>query len=253
MRPALRWTRDCLRYEQTTFWRMPQAAFFTILLPVLMLSIFSALNAGDEIDELGDAPVERYLLVGMAVFALTSGAYGNLAARVTYRRETGTFQRFRTTPVPAGVLVTAQVLNALLVSAITLAILFVVSATAFDVAMPSSWPRFALVAAAGATCCCALGVAASTFVSRLEAIDPIVFATMLPIAFISGVFDHVAEDTTLSRIASVFPVRHILEGTMGAFGLPGAGSLATHLAVLAAWTALGGAVAVRRFRWAPSR
>ena len=241
----------CYRYDQRTFWRLPQAAFFTFALPVFMLVILSAMNGGD-IDALGEA-YSRYLLIGMVSFTLATSVYGSLAVRLTYRRETGIYQRLRTTPVPASALVVGQIASAITVAAITLTVLMSIAAVFFDAALPTNWPLFLAVVAVGSATCCALGAAVSTMVRRVEAADPIVFATMLPIAFISGTFQYVPPDSVLARLAELFPVRHVVLATMDAFGIPGTGSLPVHFAVILAWGAVGAVVAVRRFRWAPTR
>lgn len=93
----------------------------------------------------------------------------------------------------------------------------------------------------------------STFITRIESADPVVYATMLPVAFISGTFQYIPPDSALARVSELFPVRHIVLATMDSFGLPGSGSLPAHLAVISAWGVLGCIVAVRRFRWAPTR
>lgn len=250
---TLRWTGRVLRYDQRVFWRTPPAAFFTIVLPVLMLVIFGSLNRGGTVDALGDMSFVRYLLVGQVAFVLAGTAYGNLAARLTYRRESGIFQRLRTTPVPAGALVAGQIASTVAVVVVTLAVLLGVAAAFYDVAMPTRWSTFALVVVLGSACCCALGTAVSTFVPNVEAIDPIVFATMLPITFISGAFQYVPAGSSLGRVAGLFPVRHLVVATLESFGVASEGPLWHHLAVVAAWGVGATVVAVRRFRWAPSR
>jgi ABC-2 type transport system permease protein len=249
---AIAWVARTYRYDQRTFWRMPQAAFFTVLMPVMMLVIFSTLNGGDDLDELQVA-YARYLLVGMTAFSLVGAAYGNLAGRITWRREMGIYQRLRTTPLPAWALVAGQVAGAVTVVILTLAVLMTISAVFFDVAMPTNWPLFVAVVACGTACCAAIGAAVSTFITSVESADSVIFATMLPLTFISGVFDYIEPDSTIARVADVFPIRHIVLSTMDAFGLQQHGSIAQHFAVMAAWTAVGLFVAVRRFRWAPHR
>ncbi|HEY8216811.1 MAG TPA: ABC transporter permease [Acidimicrobiia bacterium] len=238
------------RYDQRTFWRIPQAAFFTVLLPVMMLVIFTLNDRS--IDALHVA-YARYLLVGMTIFTVAGASYGNLAARITWRRETGIYQRLRTTPMPAWAMVAGQVVSAVTVVLLTLSLLLVIAATFFDVALPTSWPLFLAVVALGTACCAALGAAMSTFVTSVEAVDPVVWATMLPLMFVSGVFQYVSDDSWVARVADLFPIRHLLLANMDAFGIPGSGDVGWHLAVVAAWTALGLLVAVRRFRWAPHR
>jgi ABC-type Na+ efflux pump permease subunit len=77
---------------------------------------------------------------------------------------------------------------------------------------------------------------------------------MMPVTFISGMFDYVPPHSTIGHIAALFPVSHILQALLRAFGLPGAtGPLWEHLGVVALWGVVCGVVAVRRFRWAPRR
>jgi ABC-2 type transport system permease protein len=248
---ALSWVGKAYRYDQRTYWRMPQAAFFSVLMPVMMLVIFGALNGG-QLDDL-QTTYKHYLLVGMTVFSVLGAAYGNLAARIIWRRETGIYQRLRTTPVPASALLAGQVAGAITVVLITLALLLSIAALFFDIAMPQNWPLFIVIVVLGTACFAALGAAVATFVTSLEAIDPVVWATLLPLTFISGIFQYIESDAFLARVAELFPLRHLLLANMDAFGLPHSGSTAGHLAIAAAWTFVGLLIAVRRFRWAPSR
>src|SRR5207302_4833288 len=131
-------------------WRVPQAAFFTVLMPVMMLVIFGALNGG-QLDAL-HTTYKHYLLVGLTVFGVVGAAYGNLAARITWRRESGIYQRLRTTPVPAWSLLTAQIGSAITIVLITVGLMLVISAAFFDIAMPTNWALFALVVLLGTAC-----------------------------------------------------------------------------------------------------
>lgn len=247
---ALRWTVQVLRYDQLTFWRVPAAVFFTVGMPVLMLTIFGSLNRDEGVEAATGVPYTRYLVLGLVAFAIGTTAYGNMAARTTFRRETGIYQRLRTTPLPVRALVVGQIVSAMLALALVISVLLVVGAVWFEGTAPQDWPLFLGVLLLGTGACCAVGMAVSTFVPSIETVDPIVFATMLPVAFISGSFQHVAADATVARLADLFPLRHILQVVLRSFDVPGAtGSTWVHLAVVAAWGVGGTAVAVRRFRW----
>ena len=248
---ALTWVGKTYRYDQRVFWRIPQAAFFTLLMPVMMLVIFGALNGG-ELDQLHTA-YKRYLLIGMTVFGVVGAAYGNLAARITWRRETGIYQRLRTTPVPAWSLLAAQLAGAVTIVVITLTIMLTVSVAFFDIAMPTNWPLFALTMVLGTASFAALGAALSTYVTSVEAVDPIIWATMLPLTFISGIFQYIDNGSFLAKLAALFPVRPLLLVNMDAFGIGRHGSTPGHLAVVLVWMLAGLFIAIRRFRWAPHR
>ena len=247
----MRWAWRVMRYDLLTFWRVPAALFFTLAMPLLMLVVFGALNRNDGVELLTGVPYTRYLVLGLVAFSIGTTAYGNLAARTTFRRVSGIYQRLRTTPLPVRALVAGQVASALLALVVVITALLVVGALFFDGTAPANWPLFLLVLVLGIASCSAVGIALSTFVPSVEAVDPIVFATMLPVAFISGAFQYVQPGSAIGRVADVFPLRHILLLTLRAFDVPGGnGSVWPHLAVVAAWGAMGAVVAVRRFRWA---
>ena len=98
----------------------------------------------------------------------------------------------------------------------------------------------------------ALGLAVSSFVGNAETAPVVANITLLPLAFISGVFAplHGAPDW-LSTLASVFPLRHLVDAFSATFSphTTGGGFRPGDLAALVAWAIAGGAVAVRRFRW----
>ena len=66
------------------------------------------------------------------------------------------------------------------------------------------------------------------------------------------------DDSVLTRIGDVFPVRHFVDAVFAAFDPRVAHGVAHgwswgDLAVVAAWGVGGAIVAVRRFRWDPRR
>ena len=237
-----------LRYELLTIWRTPQALFFTFLLPVLMLVVFATLNEGDTFPD--GRSFAAYFVPGMLTFGVASAAYGNLAARTVYRRETGQLKRLRATPLPPRAYLAGAIGGSVLVVLAVSASVLAVARLGYDVALPADTIATAAWLLAGAGCFAAMGLAIATMVSNVESADPTVFATLLPVTFISGVFDEVPAGSILARIASVFPMQHLRLAVEDA--QVGAPADLGHLAVLLAWGALGALVAARRFRWTPS-
>ena len=237
-----------LHHELLAFWRTPQAMFFTFLLPLLMLVVFATLNDGDTFPD--GRSFAAYLVPGMLTFGVASAAYGNLAARTVYRRETGQLKRLRATPLPPQAYLAGAIGGSVLVVLAVSATLLAVAGLGYGVALPRDTILTAAWLLIGAGCFAALGLAVSTAVSNVESADPTVFATLLPIAFISGVFDQVPDGSVLGRIASVFPLQHLRLAVEDA--QVGAPPDLTHLVVLLAWGIAGTILAARRFRWTPS-
>jgi ABC-2 type transport system permease protein len=247
-----------LPYEQKSYWRNPAAAVFTFTFPILFLVIFASLNRNGTIDFLGGLSYNQYFVPGILVFGVISATYSNLAMTITYRRESGTLKRLRGTPIPAASVVGGLLLNAIAITIILTALLTTVGVLFYDVTFPGHWAALLITLAVGAASFCAIGVAVSTFVPNVDAAPAIVNFVLFPILFLSGVFFPLENDTALARIGNLFPVRHYVNAVFAAFDprLPHGlthGFVWGDLAVVAAWGVAGTIIAVRRFRWSPSR
>lgn len=134
--------------------------------------------------------------------------------------------------------------------------LLVVGRFVYWVNLPTSTIRaVALTAVVGPATFCILGYALSTTIGSADAAQPMVQAIMLPLYFISGVFiPNVNVPSWLRRVAELFPVQHLADGLHHAFdpSAHGVGLVWSDLAVLGIWTAVGLAVALRRFSWTPA-
>lgn len=236
-----------LAYEQRMFWRNPGAVFFTLGLPVLMLVIFISLNGSDTV---GDGrSFGAYFVPGMLVFGLINSTYGYVATKLVTRRDSGLLKRVRATPLPLPVLLAAAVANAVAVAVAITALVLTTGRVFYGVALPARWGLALTVLAVGAVSFAALGLALATFIPNPDAADPIVFATILPLLFVSGVFDEVPAPSVLNQIAQVFPVRHLFQAALATTRNTHDGHPYRHLLVVAGWGAAGAVVAVRRFRW----
>lgn len=236
-----------LRYEQRTFWRNPGAVFFTLGLPVLMLVIFTTLNEGDTVA--GGRAFGSYFVPGMLVFGVINSTYGYLATKLVVRRDSGLLKRVRATPLPLPILLTAMIANAVVVAVLIATVVLTTGRLVYDVALPARPALAAAVLVLGAASFAALGLALAGFIPNADAADPVVFGTVLPLLFISGVFDEVPAGSVLDRVADVFPVSHLFAATLAASAESGATS--RHLLIVAAWGLGGAALAAATFRWQP--
>lgn len=239
-----------LRYELRAFWRTPQAVLFTFALPLLMLVIFATINGNEPVGAFGGRRFVEYFVPGMLAFGAITATYGNLAARTVYRRETGQLKRLRATPLPAASYLIGSVTNAAIVSLAVSGAVIAVGRVFYDVALPAAWPELLALLLIGAASFSAMGLALSTCITSPEAVDATIFATMLPVLFISGVFQVVPPGSTLGRIAAVFPIRHMLQPALAIYSArPIRG---TDIVIVLAWGTAGALIAARRLRWTPS-
>jgi ABC-2 type transport system permease protein len=245
-----------LRYDLLVSWRNPQSRFFTLALPVIFLVIFTSVF-GSHTTRVNGHTIEYsdYYVPGICTLGIISASFVNLVITITAQRESGVLKRRRSTPVPAWVLIASRVAAAAIISIVIVIVLLVIGRIAFGVSFPATkLPGLVLSVIAGAACFCCLAFALASFIRNEDGAQPIVQATVLPLYFISGVFIPKSQlSSTLSDIASVFPVSHLADAMFKAFdpGTTGTGIGGHDLLILAIWGVAALLIALWRFSWSP--
>jgi ABC-2 type transport system permease protein len=238
--------------------RDPQAAFFTIGLPLLYLFVFATIfgkETGHIRGQVGTLTGSTLMVSSVVVIGVVSATFQNLCAALVSDRENGVLKRLRGAPVPTAAFLAGPVLNALL-TAVALTVL-VIGLGHFVYTMPV--PLGHLLAAAvtvivGALTCCALGCLFTILIRKATAAMPTLFAVTLTLFFLSGNFFSTDQaPAALRDVAAVFPVRHFLGAMITAFNpnTGGLGFAGTDLAIVAVWGIAAAALAARTFRWTP--
>jgi ABC-2 type transport system permease protein len=75
--PAARIFLHELRANQRLFWRSHESAFFTFLLPLIMLVLLGSVYGDEEID---GVPGATYLVAGLVGYGVVSAAFAGLAS-----------------------------------------------------------------------------------------------------------------------------------------------------------------------------
>jgi ABC-2 type transport system permease protein len=236
------------RLERRLFWRNPSAAFFNFLLPLLLLALFGAVLHGNQHDL-------NVIVPGIAGMAVMSTTFTALAYNMTFLREQGVLKRIHGTPMPGISYLLGIALNAVTNAAFQIAIITIAGRIFFGTGWPRDWPELVLFVFSGVVCFAALGVAFSHVIPNFEATAAYVNAVFLPVILISGVFYDAHHAPGFIRgIAQALPLTHLIDGLSGAM-VKGTsiGVNISALGVIAAWGALGIALAVRGFSWEQRR
>ena len=237
------------RFERHLFWRNPSAAFFNFLLPLIFLALFGAIVNGkrSELD---------VIVPGIAGMSVMSTTFTALAYNLTFLREQGVLKRMRGTPLPSGVYLGGLALNAVTNAATQIGIVILAGRIFFGLGWPPEGLELAVFAVLGVLCFATLGVALSHAIPNFESAPAVVNAVFVPVILISGVFFDVKHVPSFLRdIAQALPLDHLITGLSGGL-VAGHGGLDRHgtaLLVLAIWTVVGGALAVRGFSWEARR
>jgi ABC-2 type transport system permease protein len=237
-----------LRNQQRLFWRSRESAFFTFLLPILLLVLLGSVYGDDEIDGVPAAP---YLVAGLIGYGVVAAAFAGLAINTVIRRESGVLKRVRGTPLPPAAFLAAVIASELVVIALQVVAQILIGRYLLDAGFPQAPGSLALALLLGAAAFAALGLAITGVVRSGEGSSAIVNAIYLPMVFICGVFFSTdAFPGFIEAIANVLPLTYLLELIRDLF-IEGSGWSATAAAVVAVWGAAGAVLALRTFRWEP--
>ncbi len=246
-------TLSQLRYVNKAYWRSPAAAFFALVYPLMFLVIFTSIFRGAWVRFDGRLVNEATFYVpGMVALAVITVCFNNVAAAVTFQRESGVLKRVDGTPVPRVSFFGARIVHAVLVSALLVVITAAFGRAFYHVDVPAGVTllRMLVMLAVGAAAFCALGFAVSSVIPTADAAVPIVNVIILPLLFLSGVFIPLINPPAwMLWVGRIFPVRHFLAGMQA--GFLGASYNWTDVLVVAAWGAAGVLFAIRFFRWEP--
>jgi len=241
-----------VRWDLIAMFRNKRARFFTLAFPLLLLVILVGIAKGGTATVGGTQTTLRQFFVGgILALSLLSACYAALVGTVVSEREYGVLKRRRATPVPAWIVVAAQAIATLVVAIASTVILLVVARVLYGVGTsPAGLAVVALAVVAGGLAFACVAYAVASLIPNVDAAQPAVQLTMLPLYFISGIWFSTDElPDALQKIAHLLPVEPLADVLHHAFlnQTVNAGDLA----VLAAWAVLGLLVAVRRFSWLP--
>jgi ABC-2 type transport system permease protein len=240
-----------IRYEQLTFWRNPQSAFFTFVFPVLIITIFGGLFGGAKATSFyyGGNALQYYVstIAGMSVLG---SCYSQLAIVLATRRQNGILKRVRATPLPASGYFVGLLAHCILVSFIDVLLILVVGRLyGLSLPAPSQWLPLAVSLVLGATAYCALGVAVASMIKNADAAPAVVQVVLFPLVIISGTY--VPIHGVIATVSSVLPVKPLNDALLTVFTSSSSGFQWHDYGTLLAWGAVSAVVAVRRFRWDP--
>lgn len=243
------------RYEWRIFWRTPISAFFTIFFPLLIFVVFSLVFGNETIDYLGITTAQFYA-PSLAVFSAVSATYTNISITTAYQRDEGILKRVRGTPLPPWIFFGGKILSSILIALIGTLIMIDAGILFFGLQLyVETIPILIVTFFFGVATFAALGLLVAALAPTGQAATAIANATLLPLAFVSGVFIIPGEDmpSWLTAVSDFFPLSHFVAPFVAAF-TPEATRPAfewTDLAYLALWGIVAMVLAIRWFRWEP--
>ncbi|WP_148287043.1 ABC transporter permease [Curtobacterium sp. B18] len=251
-------------YELRSYFRAPDAVFFTFLFPIVMLALFSvAFSSAPDIQAGPNVSVDyaTYYLPGLVATGILLSGTQSLGVDIAGERSDGTLKRLGGTPLPVVSYFIGKIGMVLVTTIVQTALLLAIASLVFGVDLPTdsgAWARFAGIMLLGVATSCVLGIAISALPREGRRATATIVPIVLVLQFISGVYLPFTQlPDWLQNVASVFPLRWMASGMRSVF-LPdafasaepgGAWHLGLGALVLAAWLVVGAVACLLTFRW----
>ena len=241
-------------FDLLIFRRNPAATFFTVVLPLIFLLIFTSIFGNEEIRP--GVRAATFYVPGILSLAIISATATNLAITMTTRRERGMLKRLRGTPIPAWTFIASQAIAGFVLCVIMTVLIVAIGRVLFQVSLNTNGiPSLLITVLIGAFSFSAIGLALTTITPSEDAAPAVTNAIFLPLYFISDVFIVSEEETFLQRVGNLFPVKHLSNALQESFD-PFAEAAPwpwEHWLVIAAWGIVCAVITLKTFRWTPNR
>lgn len=252
-----------ITYEIRSYFRAPDAVFFTFLFPIIMLALFSVAFSSAADIRAGSASVDyaTYYLPGLVATGFLLSGTQSLGVDIATERSDGTLKRLGGTPLPVLSYFIGKIGMVLVTTILQTALLIGIASIVFGVDLPTApekWARFAGIMLLGIATSCVLGIAISALPREGRRATATIVPVVLVLQFISGVYLPFTQlPSWLQNVASVFPLRWMASGMRSVFlpdafasGEPGGSwQLGLGTLVLVAWLVLGTVACTLTFRW----
>ena len=250
--------RSRVAIELRQFLRDREAAFFTVVLPLLLLVVFGSAFSGDIAPGLS---FSQYFLAGMVASGIVYTAFQNLAIAIPQERDDGTLKRLQGTPMPKAAYFVGKVGLVVAIYLGQVVMLLAIGVLLFDVALPTAatdWWTFTWVSGLGLVTCTLLGISFSSVPRTGKGASALASPVVLVLQFTSGVFFQWDElPAWMQQLAAIFPLKWLCQGMRSVFlpdsfqrqELAGSWELGRTALVLGAWAVIALLLALRTFRW----
>lgn len=232
------------KYELLRIARVPGFAIPTLVFPAMFYIFFGILFGR------GDATkVATYLLATYGTFGIMSPALFGFGVGTAVERGLGWLRLKRATPMPPLAYFTAKLAAALVFALLVVLTLFALGATAGHVVLERwQWLSLAGILVAGAVPFCAIGLAFGSWLGPQSAAPTVNIAYLLS-SILSGLWIPIHMfPKPMHGFANLLPPYHLSQLALRVLKMDQGGSIAVHVAVLAAFTVVSLVIAAAGFK-----
>lgn len=236
--------------ETKIYLRQPEAFFFTLVFPLLLLFLFGSIYGNKPNPFFGGRGTVDFSTPAYMAMIICSTGLLSTAIAVSSYREKGILRRYRATPLRPGLIIASQIVLNFVMTALGAGLLIVAARLAFGLRFPG---RAGEVAAAFVLCSLsffAAGFLVASVARTARAAYIIGMVLYFPNLFLSGAtFPKEMFPPAVKSAARFIPLTHVVNLLQGLwFGQPW-GRFAAETVFLAVLLVAGAAVSAAAFRW----
>lgn len=237
-----------LRLEIVRALRDRRFLFFTLAFPVGLFLLFSNIFATPgETDSATGLAVAQYMMIAFGSYGAIGAALNATGPRLAMELDSGWLRQLRVTPLAAWKVITVRIATALLLALPSLALVALTAALTQDVRLPAGrWAALLAVLTVATLPFAALGTLVGATV-KADTAQPATLMLYIPMAVVGGLWVPVEQLPGFLRTLSPWtPANRMAE--LGWDLVGGHAPSAAAVAVLAAWTAGLGVLALLGYR-----
>lgn len=231
--------------ENLKTWRTPSYVLPSLLFPIMFYLFFGIIFGRHGME--GNMP--SYLLATYGVFGVMGPALFSFGADIAVERDKGLLQMKQVSPMPVILYFIAKAVTAAGFATIITLSIFIVGATLGNVSLtPAQWLLTWSILILGTLPFCAMGLCLG-LTAKAQASAALVNVIYLPMAFLSGLWIPIqALPEVMHWVANLMPAYHFSQLVLKVQAFDTGQSIWLHLSVLAGYTGLFTALALRLFK-----
>ena len=235
--------------EAKLFWREPVGLFFTLVFPVMIMLLFSAIFGNGPIP--GDQGLRMIDVMAPSYTGMVIGTTALLGLPITIAgyRQQGTLRRLRATPLHPSVILAAHVLVNLIMTAVGIMLLLLTARIVYDLRLPEAPFSVTLAFVLASLSFFALGFVLAGLLPSARTAQIVGQVVFFPMFFLSGAAGIQPDmfPEALRRISDLLPLTYVVQ-LVQKLWIAGEWDL-TALVVLLGVMVASVLVSARTFRW----
>ncbi len=246
----MRGIRKLFLIEFKLFLREPEAFFFTLIFPLIMLFVFGSIYGNEPTEYFGgrgmvDVSVPAYMGIIIAVTGLMG-----IPISVATDREKKVLRRLRATPVRPLTILSAWVAVYFIVTLLGAGLLIAAGKIVYNLRFPGSFASVLLAFTFSILCFLALGFMIASLAPTGRSANIVGMVLFFPMIFFSGATIPWQElPRSVQVVGYVLPLTHVVQLLQGLWFAEAWSEHLLKVAILAATLIIGVGISVKVFRW----